>query len=279
MIGARTPPTAPPQIKMPTKRVKKTNASCECAATLETVRFQRRRLEEIIWRRAFDHLHTFNLTKFDCIYSEMVTRIYDAINMNMFHGLGAPSVPPDARLHSYTCHRVPVECAAIFKQKAMRLTVYFYSYAAAVRMLFLKHVALVQAVSDCCGYPVEELQFPPIDFSAFVFRYVNTMFFNGLLRCRNINVPAAIVSHVENKAYVPSASLFQAWVHRGGWERALACNSVDVPQRALFVPRIEMPRVDPPPVEERVEKPPVEERVEERVEKPEDVQVLFLDEV
>jgi hypothetical protein len=237
----------------------KTKKECTCWTTFKTVLLERRRLEEIIWRRAFDHFLNFNVSKVNCIYGSIILQVYHSVNHSLFHGIAGTSHV----LATGLCPQPPWECALVFKNKAMRLTVFFYSYAASIRMLFTKHNALLERARESCDLekpcklPVQHVQYPPVDFSALVFRHINTLFFNGALRCRNINVPAAIVAKAEDKSYSVYSALYDEWLRNGGWEKAVASCSLfhGVPPSVapVLIPVIDLPRVDPPPPEESSE--------------------------
>lgn len=241
------------------------NKQCKCVVILEDIMMERQRLEENIWRRAFDHLHTFCVTKFNCVYSEFIARIFECVNRDLFHGLGSPVIPARSMRYDNVCKRPPMECEVTFKTRGVRLTLFFYSYAAACRMLFLQHQAQLKDVQKCCNLSLHSAQYPPVDFSSLVFRYINDLFFSGMLRARNINVPGAVVAQAKNRFYGASPSLYSTWLSLGGWERAAASCGVARP----CVPFIEAPRVDPPPTTTKEDQP--------QQKTPEEVEVLFLD--
>jgi hypothetical protein len=223
-------------------------------STFKMIVMERKRIEEIVWKRAFDHFNLFGAAKVDCVYGSLLLQIFQSVNESLFHGIGDKPVTKEVSI----CSRSPWQCAAMYKEKAMRLTQFFYSYATAIRSLFEKHNALLESVrKSCpeekpCKLPVQYVKLPPIDFSAFVFRHINTVFFHGALRCRNINVPASIVAKVEDKSFCSFTPLYSEWLQRGGWEKAAAssavCGGVPWFATSVFIPVIDMPLVDPPPV-------------------------------
>ena len=190
-----------------------------CSTRLRRVMNERRRLEMIIWQRAHDAVVVAKrMCVVECTHAHFFRTIVSWVETNFFYNMVEVG-PMSAALqkaqqevaHPYMCSPT---CLMLFKDKAARFLTAFMSYAAPVRTLLTQHRDTLNAIKACCNVPFnKELYGCPYDLSMHIFKDVNTRFFHGLFRPRQINTGHHLLTWVRLGTYRKcKMSQYTAWL-------------------------------------------------------------------
>lgn len=176
-----------------------------CTLRLHEVHNERRRLEVILWQRAFDHFATAKFSSISsCSHADGFYFLVHWINVTFFHEL-VPTI--ERELHRSFC---PPLCAYNYRERAKRLLVGFTSYATTIRTIHTAHSKLLGPVSTCCNLECSAALSVCPDFSMQIFAAVNKLFFENLVRARKTTVSPHLVRQVQDGKFV-NIQMYKAW--------------------------------------------------------------------
>jgi hypothetical protein len=178
-----------------------------CAVRLRRVMNERRRLEMIIWQRAYDTtVVALRMATVQCIHADLFRAMVNWVDVHFFYNLVDPGLMSPSARHAHQQVAHPHECGPacvlLFKDQGVRFLTAFVSHAAPIRGLLTQHRDTLYKIKACCNGGVhDELFSIPYDLSMHIFRDLNVRFFNGLFKLRQMHTKHHMLNWVRMGTY------------------------------------------------------------------------------